>query len=273
MAPPSSSAAVVLSPGRGHGHRRRRQRRSGWPVGPSRRRSRLDLHRQRQAAGARRDHQLLRPRLRPAAPARPRSAVHRGLQQRPVRRRRTPRSATSAPRSSRTTGPACCSASTAPARWCARRCCATAPGSSWTGPTRSGWTPVTVSESAADGLVLRGDKATKLVGIKAERNGANGVLVAGESTARPITGIATTGNGGFGVRGRQAGQAAHQRHRHQRRRRRRRADRAARTTRPSPTSPPPTSRSGCWSTPAAPRRRWTSCGSPTASAASWSTSR
>ena len=46
--------------------------------------------------------------------------------------------------------------------------------------------------------MLRGDKGTTLVGIKAERNGANGVLVAGESTHRPITGIATTGNGGSG---------------------------------------------------------------------------
>ncbi len=58
---------------------------------------------------------------------------------------------------------------------------------------------VTVNESAVDGLVLRGDKATKLTGIRAERNGANGVLVTGESTDRPITGMATTGNGGFGV--------------------------------------------------------------------------
>ena len=58
---------------------------------------------------------------------------------------------------------------------------------------------VTVSDSAADGLVLRGDKATSLVGIKAERNGANGVLVTGESTDRPITGISALGNGGFGV--------------------------------------------------------------------------
>ncbi len=47
--------------------------------------------------------------------------------------------------------------------------------------------------------MLRGDKGTALIGIKAERNGANGVLVTGESTDRPITGISTTGNGGFGV--------------------------------------------------------------------------
>ena len=58
---------------------------------------------------------------------------------------------------------------------------------------------LSVSESAADGLVLRGDKGTALIGIKAERNGANGVLVTGESTDRPITGITTAGNGGFGV--------------------------------------------------------------------------
>ena len=48
-------------PGRGHGDRRRRRGRSGWPVGAKPSRRRLDLHRQRQAAGARRDRQLLRP--------------------------------------------------------------------------------------------------------------------------------------------------------------------------------------------------------------------
>ena len=58
---------------------------------------------------------------------------------------------------------------------------------------------VTVSDSTADGLVLRGDKGTSLVGIKANTNKASGVLVTGESTDRPITGISTSGNGGFGV--------------------------------------------------------------------------
>ena len=38
---------------------------------------------------------------------------------------------------------------------------------------------VTVSDSAADGLVLRGDRGTTLIGIKAESNGGNGVLVTG----------------------------------------------------------------------------------------------
>jgi hypothetical protein len=58
---------------------------------------------------------------------------------------------------------------------------------------------VSVLDSTTDGLVLRGDKGTTLAGIKAERNGANGVMVTGESQQRPITGIATTGNGGYGV--------------------------------------------------------------------------
>jgi cytoskeletal protein RodZ len=58
---------------------------------------------------------------------------------------------------------------------------------------------VTVSESASDGLVLRGDRGTALIGITAERNGGNGVLVTGPSSDRPISGITAQGNKLFGV--------------------------------------------------------------------------
>jgi hypothetical protein len=53
---------------------------------------------------------------------------------------------------------------------------------------------VTARDSAANGIVLRGDRATVLSGIEADHNGANGVLVAGPGTDRPIAGIATTAN-------------------------------------------------------------------------------
>ena len=58
---------------------------------------------------------------------------------------------------------------------------------------------VTVSESTADGLVLRGDRGTALIGIKSENNGGNGVLVAGPPSDRPITAITATGNKLFGL--------------------------------------------------------------------------
>ncbi|MGH3585000.1 MAG: right-handed parallel beta-helix repeat-containing protein, partial [Pseudonocardia sp.] len=58
---------------------------------------------------------------------------------------------------------------------------------------------VTVADSTRDGLVLSGDRATTMSGIRATGNGENGVLVTGEPTDRPITGIATTGNTGYGV--------------------------------------------------------------------------
>ena len=58
---------------------------------------------------------------------------------------------------------------------------------------------LTVAESAADGLVLHGDQGTTLIGVRAERNGDNGVQVSGPSSARPITGISTTGNAQFGL--------------------------------------------------------------------------
>ncbi|OZM83447.1 right-handed parallel beta-helix repeat-containing protein [Pseudonocardia sp. MH-G8] len=58
---------------------------------------------------------------------------------------------------------------------------------------------VTVSESTADGLVLSGDRATTMSGIRAVGNGENGVVVSGESSDRPISGIVTSGNGGYGL--------------------------------------------------------------------------
>ena len=58
---------------------------------------------------------------------------------------------------------------------------------------------VTVSDSAADGLVLRGDRGTALTGITVRGNGGNGVLVTGPSSDRPITGISASGNKLFGV--------------------------------------------------------------------------
>ena len=58
---------------------------------------------------------------------------------------------------------------------------------------------VTVSDSAADGLVLRGDRGTTLIGIKADGNGGNGVLVTGPSSDRPVTAISASGNKLFGV--------------------------------------------------------------------------
>jgi hypothetical protein len=58
---------------------------------------------------------------------------------------------------------------------------------------------VTVAESVGDGLVLTGDRGTTMTGIRAVDNGGNGVVVAEESTDRPVTGITTTRNGGYGV--------------------------------------------------------------------------
>ncbi|TQM38307.1 right-handed parallel beta-helix repeat-containing protein [Pseudonocardia cypriaca] len=58
---------------------------------------------------------------------------------------------------------------------------------------------VTFTGSVGDGLVLTGDRGTTMKGIRALGNGDNGVVVAGESTDRPVTGITTKGNGGYGV--------------------------------------------------------------------------
>ena len=58
---------------------------------------------------------------------------------------------------------------------------------------------VTVSDSAADGLVLRGDRGTTLINITANNNGGNGVLVTGPPSDRPVTAISATGNKLFGV--------------------------------------------------------------------------
>ena len=58
---------------------------------------------------------------------------------------------------------------------------------------------VTADDSVQDGVVLRADRDTVLSGIKAERNGNDGVLVSGQASNRPITGISTTGNHAYGV--------------------------------------------------------------------------
>ncbi len=58
---------------------------------------------------------------------------------------------------------------------------------------------VTVRESAGEGLLLRTDQGTSFAGVKAEDNGANGVLVSGPTSDRPITGISASGNAAFGV--------------------------------------------------------------------------
>jgi hypothetical protein len=58
---------------------------------------------------------------------------------------------------------------------------------------------VTVSESAGDGIVLSGDQRTTMSGIRANSNGENGMLVTGDPSPRPVTGISTNGNGAFGV--------------------------------------------------------------------------
>jgi Right handed beta helix region len=58
---------------------------------------------------------------------------------------------------------------------------------------------VTVSGSTGAGLVLHGDRGTTMAGVRAEHNGTDGVQVTGPSTDRPVTGLSTTGNGGYGV--------------------------------------------------------------------------
>ena len=58
---------------------------------------------------------------------------------------------------------------------------------------------LTVSDSTGDGIVLHGDRATALSGVRAERNGHNGVVVSGPASSRPITAIATVGNRAYGV--------------------------------------------------------------------------
>ncbi len=58
---------------------------------------------------------------------------------------------------------------------------------------------LTISDSAGDGLVLQGDTGTTMTAIKATGNKANGVLVSGPSSDRPITNITTEGNTGYGL--------------------------------------------------------------------------
>src|SRR4029079_5216775 len=58
---------------------------------------------------------------------------------------------------------------------------------------------VTASQSWSAGVLLQGDVGTTLSGIKAERNGGNGVTVTGESSVREIHAITTSGNHSYGV--------------------------------------------------------------------------
>ncbi|GAA0901958.1 right-handed parallel beta-helix repeat-containing protein [Pseudonocardia zijingensis] len=58
---------------------------------------------------------------------------------------------------------------------------------------------VTVSESEADGIVLNGDRGTRMANLRAESNGGNGMFVGGENSDRPITGLTTLGNKLYGL--------------------------------------------------------------------------
>jgi hypothetical protein len=58
---------------------------------------------------------------------------------------------------------------------------------------------VTARDSTADGIVLRGDRGTEMSDIRAVGNGDNGVVVGGQSSDRPVTGITTAENGAFGM--------------------------------------------------------------------------
>jgi hypothetical protein len=58
---------------------------------------------------------------------------------------------------------------------------------------------VTIKDSADDGLVLRGDRDTTLVGITSDGNAGNGVTVTGPSSERWVTAISAARNKLFGV--------------------------------------------------------------------------
>jgi hypothetical protein len=58
---------------------------------------------------------------------------------------------------------------------------------------------VAASNSAADGIVLKGDRGTTMSGIRATGNAGSGLVVTGMNSSRPITGVSTTGNGDYGV--------------------------------------------------------------------------
>jgi hypothetical protein len=58
---------------------------------------------------------------------------------------------------------------------------------------------VTVIRSRSDGLRLTGDQGTTLVSVHSQHNGGNGALVDGPSTDRPISGLDTLANNGFGL--------------------------------------------------------------------------
>ncbi|MDT7598440.1 MAG: hypothetical protein QOK26_517, partial [Pseudonocardiales bacterium] len=58
---------------------------------------------------------------------------------------------------------------------------------------------VTMTQSKADGLVLRGDQGTTMKAVHSQHNAGNGVLVNGASSPRPISGFDTLGNQRFGL--------------------------------------------------------------------------
>jgi len=58
---------------------------------------------------------------------------------------------------------------------------------------------LTVTESEEDGIILNGDRGTAMTGVRAERNGGNGVYVGLDPSDRPVTGITTVGNELYGV--------------------------------------------------------------------------
>jgi hypothetical protein len=58
---------------------------------------------------------------------------------------------------------------------------------------------VAVTESLGHGLATSRDSGTVLRGIRAERNGGNGIRLNTTTTKEPITGVSTAGNGRFGI--------------------------------------------------------------------------
>jgi hypothetical protein len=58
---------------------------------------------------------------------------------------------------------------------------------------------LTVGDSVGDGLSLTGNSGTVMSGIRAVRNGGDGVRLSGATIDRPITGITAAQNGGFGI--------------------------------------------------------------------------
>jgi hypothetical protein len=58
---------------------------------------------------------------------------------------------------------------------------------------------LTVTESEGDGIVLDTDAGTRMANLRAEGNGGNGMVVSGETTERPISGLTTLNNRLYGL--------------------------------------------------------------------------